>query len=99
MPYETIQTRVERSAFVIELHRPDRRNAVSERMMDEIIHLHATIKPIETTWVAPFLGHDNGFGILLTHGRLTLMAASASDIRKTALALDLASEVNYVPAS
>ncbi len=37
MPYETIQTRVERSAFVIELHRPDRRNAVSERMMDEII--------------------------------------------------------------
>lgn len=37
MNYETILTRTERAAFVIQLNRPDRRNAVSERMMDEII--------------------------------------------------------------
>lgn len=37
MEFETITTRVERAAFVIELNRPDRRNAVSELMMDEIM--------------------------------------------------------------
>jgi enoyl-CoA hydratase/carnithine racemase len=37
MTYETIATRVERAAFVIQLNRPDRRNAVSEQMMDDIM--------------------------------------------------------------
>jgi len=35
--YQTIKTRSEGPAFVIELHRPDRRNAVSEQMMDDIM--------------------------------------------------------------
>ncbi len=37
MTYQTLLTRTERAAFVIQLNRPDRRNAVSEQMMDEII--------------------------------------------------------------
>lgn len=37
MTYQTILTRTERSAFVIQLNRPDRRNAVSEQMMDDIM--------------------------------------------------------------
>ncbi len=37
MAYETLTTRTEQHAFVIQLHRPDKRNAVSEAMMEEII--------------------------------------------------------------
>lgn len=37
MSYETIKTRSEGPAFIIEMNRPERRNAVSEKMMDEII--------------------------------------------------------------
>ncbi|MDO8775357.1 MAG: enoyl-CoA hydratase/isomerase family protein [Polaromonas sp.] len=37
MSYQTIKTRSEGPAFIIELHRPDRRNAVSEQMMDDIV--------------------------------------------------------------
>lgn len=37
MSYETILTRIERAAFIIQLNRPDRRNAVSELMMDELV--------------------------------------------------------------
>jgi enoyl-CoA hydratase/carnithine racemase len=37
MTFKTILTRTERAAFVIQLNRPDRRNAVSEEMMDDII--------------------------------------------------------------
>lgn len=37
MSYQTIRTRSEGPALIIELHRPERRNAVSEQMMDEII--------------------------------------------------------------
>ncbi|PLC53287.1 hypothetical protein CR155_13470 [Pollutimonas nitritireducens] len=37
MNYQTINTRSEGPAFIIELHRPERRNAISEQMMDEII--------------------------------------------------------------
>ena len=37
MLYETIQTELREAAFVIRLHRPSRRNAVSEQMMDEIV--------------------------------------------------------------
>lgn len=37
MSYQTINTHCEGPAFVIELHRPERRNAVSEQMMDDIV--------------------------------------------------------------
>ncbi|MGC4395685.1 enoyl-CoA hydratase/isomerase family protein [Hydrogenophaga crocea] len=37
MSYQTISTRKEGPAFVIELNRPERRNAVSEQMMDDIM--------------------------------------------------------------
>jgi enoyl-CoA hydratase/carnithine racemase len=37
MTYDTIQTSRDGSAFVITLARPDRRNAISVRMMDEIV--------------------------------------------------------------
>ncbi|MBC5762930.1 enoyl-CoA hydratase/isomerase family protein [Ramlibacter albus] len=37
MSYETILTRVEGAAFIVQMNRPDRRNAVSERMMDDIV--------------------------------------------------------------
>ncbi|HEY9280629.1 MAG TPA: enoyl-CoA hydratase/isomerase family protein [Eoetvoesiella sp.] len=37
MNYQTINIRSEGPAFIIELHRPERRNAISEQMMDEII--------------------------------------------------------------
>ena len=37
MNYTTIHTRQDGPAFVIELKRPDRRNAVSEQMMDDIM--------------------------------------------------------------
>lgn len=37
MSFDTIAVRTEGAAFVIQLNRPDRRNAVSERMMDEIV--------------------------------------------------------------
>ncbi len=37
MSYQTIKTRSEGPAFIIELNRLDRRNAVSEQMMDDIV--------------------------------------------------------------
>ncbi|WP_207001277.1 enoyl-CoA hydratase/isomerase family protein [Trinickia mobilis] len=37
MSFETITTQIQRSAFVIQLNRPTRRNAVSEQMMDDIV--------------------------------------------------------------
>ncbi len=37
MSYQTIKTRQEGPALIIELNRPERRNAISEQMMDEII--------------------------------------------------------------
>lgn len=37
MNYQTIKTRTEGPAFIIELNRLDRRNAVSEQMMDDIV--------------------------------------------------------------
>lgn len=45
MSYQTIKTRTEGPAFIIELHRPDRRNAVSEQMMDDIM---AACQEVET---------------------------------------------------
>ena len=37
MSYQTIVTRQDEDAYIITLHRPDKRNAVSIQMMDEII--------------------------------------------------------------
>lgn len=37
MPYETIQTRIEGAAFIIQMNRPEKRNAISEQLMDEVM--------------------------------------------------------------
>src|SRR3546814_14512875 len=43
MEYQTVSVRKERAAFIIQMHRPSRRNAISEQMMDDIITACSTV--------------------------------------------------------
>ncbi|MEB2399832.1 MAG: enoyl-CoA hydratase/isomerase family protein [Alcaligenaceae bacterium] len=61
MSYQTIKTRNEGAGFIIELHRPARRNAVSEQMMDEIISAFQEVESRKDVSAVILTGGDDYF--------------------------------------
>lgn len=61
MSYQTINTRQEGTAFIIELNRPNRRNAISEQMMDEIIAVFQEVESRKDVAAIILTGGDKYF--------------------------------------
>lgn len=61
MAYETIQVQNDGSASVITLNRPDRRNAISLQMMDELVHSLLAADADPGTRAAILTGGDSYF--------------------------------------